>query len=441
MSIKEKKNKFFDKILNLIIFIPLISYIIGFYLNENSAGMGDFAADSTWIRSNINIFLQNNLIEAIFHPDLFGNRPPLIYIINKIFNPFFDDYEKYRLVVFFMSLLGPIFFYKCLTIRFDEVDKKILFLLASTIYLSPYYRTSGYWGLNENYAIFSMILSFLFLEKFLKFESKKLYNVLLITFLSSLTLYFDQKFLIVPLVCFFSIILKDVNKKYKIISFVTYLILSIPYLYLIFRWKGIVPPATQLANPNTITSIEDIQNIYFIHIGYAITLISFYLLPLILFTGDYIEIKKKLKNFIFNKKIFFLILIPIVYITIINLNFDFEKITVTNYWLGYGVVHKFTTLVTNEIFFREIITYIFFFFSFMLILYFYSLSKKDFFLIIYFVLISLFLWPLMQEYFDPIVFIIAIALFKSLKIINKLNLSILIFYQVIFLVIANIYYH
>ena len=117
MSIKEKKNKFFDKILNLIIFIPLISYIIGFYLNENSAGMGDFAADSTWIRSNINIFLQNNLIEAIFHPDLFGNRPPLIYIINKIFNPFFDDYEKYRLVVFFMSLLGPIFFYKCFNIK------------------------------------------------------------------------------------------------------------------------------------------------------------------------------------------------------------------------------------------------------------------------------------------------------------------------------------
>ena len=403
--------------------------------------MGEFAGDITWIKSNINIFLQNDLLDAIFHPDLFGNRPPLIYIINKLFNPFFGDFEKYRLVVFFISLLGPIIFYKLLTIRFNEIDKKVLFLLASIIYLSPYYRTSGYWALNENYAIFSMILSFLFLEKFFKFESRKLLNIILVVFLSSLTLYFDQKFLIVPLVCFFSIIFKEIHKKYKIITLVTYLILSIPYLYLILRWKGIVPPATQLANPNTITSIEDIKNIYLIHIGYSSTLISFYLLPLILFTGNYMEIKKKFKEFIFNKKVIFFTLIPIAYIIFIYLNFNFEKITVTDYWLGYGVVHKLTILATNEIFLREIITYIFFFFSFMLILYFYYLNKKDFLLILYFILISLFLWPLMQEYFDPIVFIIAVALFKSLKIVNKINLSILTFYQVIFLTIANFYYN
>ena len=77
----------------------------------------------------------------------------------------------------------------------------------------------------------------------------------------------------------------------------------------------------------------------------------------------------------------------------------------------------------------------------MLILYFYYLNKKDFLLILYFILISLFLWPLMQEYFDPIVFIIAVALFKSLKNVNKINLSILTFYQVIFLTIANFYYN
>lgn len=437
----ENNKKIFNYLFNIIIFIPFFSYILGFYLDENSAGMGSSAGDITWIQSNINIFLQNDLLDAIFHPNLFGNRPPLIYILNKFLNPFFSDFEKYRLVVFFISLLGPIFFYKFLRIRFSETDRKLLFLLASTIYLSPYYRTSGYWALNENYAIFSMILSFLFLEKFLKFESKKLLNIILVTFFSSLSLYFDQKFLIVPLVCFFSIIFKETHKKYKVIAFFTYLILSIPYLYLIFRWKGIVPPATQIANPNTITSIEDIKNIYFIHIGYSATLISFYLLPLLLFTGSYMEIKKRLKEFIFNKKAIFLTLIPVVYITIIYLNLNFEKITVTDYWLGYGVIHKLTILVTNEIFLREIITYIFFFFSFMLILYFCYLDKKDFFLITYFILISLFLWPLMQEYFDPIVLIIAVALFKSLKIINKLNLSILILYHVIFLTIANIYYH
>ena len=56
--------------------------------------MGDYAVDSDWIKKNIQIFLFNDLKDAIFHPELFGNRPPLIYIINKLFNPFFYDFEK-----------------------------------------------------------------------------------------------------------------------------------------------------------------------------------------------------------------------------------------------------------------------------------------------------------------------------------------------------------
>ena len=437
----EKNKKILDNLFNIIVFIPFLSYVLGFYLNENSAGMGEFAADSTWIKSNINIFLQNDIRDAIFHPDLFGNRPPLIYILNKFLNPFFGDFEKYRLFVFIMSLLGPIIFYKFLIIKFYSIDKKILFLLASIIYLSPYYRTRGFWALNENYSIITMMLSFLFLEKFLKSEDKILSNILFIIFFSSLTVYFDQKFLIVPIVCFFSIIFKKINFKYKFITLLSYFILSLPYVYLIYRWNGIVPPATQVANPNTITSIGDIKNIYFMHIGYSATLISFYLFPLILLTGSYVEISKNLKKILFDKKSLFLFFVFIVYVSYGFFNFDFEKITVTNYWIGFGVVQKLTILITDEIFLRKIITYLFFIFSFILIVYFYFLNKKNFYLISYFLLISVFLWPLMQEYFDPIIFIISIALFKSFKLLNKSNAIIIMVYQMIFLLTANIYYN
>lgn len=434
-----KKN--FDKFFNIIIFIPFFSYILGFYLDENSAGMGEFAADSIWIKSNINIFLQNDLGDAIFHPDLFGNRPPLIYILNKLFNPFFSDFEKYRLLVFLISLLGPIIFYKFLLIKFYSVDKKILFLLASIIYLSPYYRTSGFWALNENYAIVSMLLSFLFLEKFLKFEKKILTNLLFVLFFSSLTVYFDQKFLIVPIVCFFSIIRKEINIKYKFITLVIYFILSIPYVYLIYRWNGIVPPATQLANPNTVTSIGDIKNTYFAHVGYSATLVSFYLFPLTLLTGSYVEITKNLKRIFLDKRSLSLLSIFVIYIIYSFFYFNFEKITVTDYWIGFGVVQKLTVLITDEIFLRKIITYLFFSLSFLLIVYYYFLNKYDFYLISYFLLISIFLWPLMQEYFDPIVFIISIALFRSLRLLNKSSTLIIMIYQMIFLLIANAYYN
>ena len=71
----------------MLIFIPILSYALGFYFNENSAGIGGYAGDSDWIRKNIEIFKTNSLKDAILHPEFFGNRSPLIYIINKNLYP------------------------------------------------------------------------------------------------------------------------------------------------------------------------------------------------------------------------------------------------------------------------------------------------------------------------------------------------------------------
>ena len=73
-SIFNRKNNY--NIFDVIIFIPLISYIFGFYFDENSAGAGGYQGDSSWIRKNIDIFLENNLKDAILHPEFFGNRSP-----------------------------------------------------------------------------------------------------------------------------------------------------------------------------------------------------------------------------------------------------------------------------------------------------------------------------------------------------------------------------
>jgi hypothetical protein len=440
-----KKNKLipYNKIeffYNILIFIPFISFVLGFYFNENSAGSGEFAADSSWIRENIKIFIQNDLHTAIFHPELFGNRTPLIYILNKLFNPFFNDFEKYRFCVFIFSLFGPIFFYQLLKLKFYKIDRKILLLISSLVYLSPYYRTSAYWGLNENYGIIAMILSFFFLFKFLKSEKKKNINIVGIIFFSTLAIYFDQKFLIVPLICYIKLILSQKSLNFKIIISFTYAFLAIPYLYLFYKWGGIVPPATQISNPKTVTSIADIKKIYFIHIGYASTLISFYLLPIILFTGDVNFIIKNLNRLISDKiNYLFFILILVFFIYLIT-SFNFAKFTIQDYWVGLGVVHKLTELLFNQVIFREITTYFFFLCSFIVLLYYVNLSKLDGLYISYFIIISLFLWPLMQEYFDPIILIISFILFNSIKNLTRLNSFFLFVYTSVFLIIANYYY-
>ena len=426
-----------DNFYNIVIFIPLLSFIFGFYLNENSAGMGDYAEDINWIKKNIQIFLQNNLTDAIFHPDLFGNRPPLVYIINKLFNPFFYDFEKYRVTVFLISLIGPLIFYNTLKIRFYLIDKKILFLIASLIYLSPYYRTSGFWGLNENYGILTMLITFFFYEKFNK-EKKEFKNILALIIFSSLTIYFDQKFLFVPLVSFFFIIYSNVSFKIKFMTVIIYFVLSIPYLYLLYRWNGIVPPATQLSNPRSITSIADLKFIYHIHLGYASTLISFYLLPVILFTKK--DLFKRIKKYLLLKKTYFYLILFISF-NYYNLNyFNFEQFTITDYWVGLGVVHKLSLIISEKLFLQEILTYFFFFFSFIILLFFFYESKYDGLLISYFLLISLLLWPLMQEYFDPIILIIAFSLFNSVKYFSRKNSLIIFSYFSTFLLIANLHY-
>lgn len=436
---KKFNQKFFEKLYNFIIFIPLISFIFGFYVDENSAGMGNYAGDINWIKKNIKIFLENDLKEAIFHPELFGNRTPLIYILNKLFNPLFSDFEKYRISTFFFSLVGPIIFYKILRIRYNLVDKKVLFLISSLIYLSPYYRTSAYWGLNENYAIFTLFLSFLFLEKFLNEHKNYFRNIFLISIFSSLTIYFDQKFLIVPIICFFSIIFSNyISLKYKFFLIFSYLIFSIPYIYLFYRWGGIVPPATQIANPKTITSLTDINLIYHIHLGYAATLISFYLMPITLFTDK--NLFQKIKKMFLLKKTYFFIFIFFLFNIFNFLFFDFEKFTVTDYWVGLGVIHKLSIILFSDIFFQEIFSYCFFFLSFIILLFFFYQNKFDGLIIIYFLLISLFLWPLMQEYFDPLIIILAFLIFKSVNYFNKINSFFIFSYLLIFLLIANFYY-
>ena len=434
-----KDNFYIKKLFNLIIFLPIISFFVGFYSNENSAGMGNYAADSDWIRENIKIFLEHNLRDAVLHPDLFGNRTPLIYVLNKLFNPFFGNFETYRASVFVISIFGPIFFYFLLKLRFNFVDKKILFLISSFIYLSPYYRTSAYWGLNENYSIISTILTFLFFQNYLLNQKNKNIFLILSILFSSITVYFDLKFLIVPIICLIKFV--TINKNFKTIFFIffAYFLFALPYFYLIYKWEGIVPKATQLANPKSVTSTADLNNLYFIHVGYAATLISFYLLPAILFIEKNIISRTKE---IFSIKInYILLLVSIVYILCNLLFFDFKRFTIDEYWVGLGVVHKLSLFLTSNIFYQEIITYFFFFCSFLLLIFIFSQSKSDFCILIYFLIISLFLWPLMQEYFDPIIIILVLSVFNSVRYFNKLNSVLALSYFSTFLIIANLYYN
>jgi len=435
-------NKFITKknityfILSLIIF----SFFQGFYYDENSAGAGGYNGDITWILNNIEIFKNNKLQDAILNDDLFGNRTPLIYIINKILNPFFYEYEKYRITVFLFSLTGPILIYLCLKNRYPKTNNELIILLSSIILLSPYYRTSGYWALNENYGLVTSLISLLFLNLYLeniKIIKKRNIFLFFTIFFSSLSVYFDLKLIIIAIICFFYLMNSKIEIKLKSYTFLIYLILGLPYLFLILEWNGIVPPRTQAANINTTTNLSRLGDLHVYHLGYVSTIIGFYLFPfLFLKEKNFFQI---IYDFFRTKWSLLILIIPILYVLYIYLSIEFKSYTVDDYWIGLGVVNKTANILFDDIYKKEIFTYFIFFLSWIVICL-YVDNLIDFLILSFFFIISLFLWPLMQEYFDPIIIILCLMIFKTKMKLDYYNIYFLFFYFAVFLTIANVYY-
>tara|TARA_Y100000590_G_scaffold467740_1_gene647711 strand:- start:7312 stop:8640 length:1329 start_codon:yes stop_codon:yes gene_type:complete len=430
---------------SLIIFLTFfiyVSFVLGFYFNENSIGSGGYDGDLVWMWNNFEIYKTYDLWTAIHHPDFFGNRTPLLYILHVIFNPFIFNIDSYRLTVFCISFLAPVAFYLCLIQKFRNIDKTILFFISSFILLSPFYRTSAYWGMEIQYGIIAMLASIFFLNSILNenINSKpKLYLLItLLTFFSSLCLYFDQKLLIIPLVVLFKIFQSKISLRFKIFSLINYCIFAIPFLYLLIIWKGIVPPYTQQANVNTITSLSRLDFLWFEHIGYATTIIAFYLLPIILFKDK--DLSSITKNFFSRKNNYIIISFFLVYLVYLLNFFDYREFTTEKYWIGLGYIHKISLLLFKSYLLQEIFTYFAFLISWIVILIFIEKNLNDFLIILYFYFLSLLLWPLMQEYFDPIFLLLVFTIFSTKLFINYKNSLFLFIYLGIFLISANIYY-
>lgn len=418
-----------------------ISYFFGFYFSENSIGSGGYDGDLVWIWNNFELLKKNNLIEAINHPDFFGNRTPLLYVLNKVFNPFLENLDKYRLSIFLFSLLGPYIFYLCLKEKFKNSKKEELILISSLLLLSPFYRTTAIWGMEINYGIISMLGSIYFWLKINTKKQNSFVNIFNLVFFSSLTVYFDQKLLFVPILSLLKIFLVKKEFNIKIISILLYLLFSLPFLYFIIQWKGIVPSATIIANPEASNSIDNF-NLDFYNLAYATTMMGLYLLPLIVFfqnfsSSNYIKFLKL--NFWKFLSIFIIYMSIFIYFDWFNIA-QSKLPTYHNQTYGLGFINKFSYIFFDNIFYRKIFLVFSFLFFWIIVYSFFNNNFINFFIIIFFYFISLLLTPLMQEYFDPYIFVVAILYFEMNFNINFKNILYLMFYNLALLLGAIIYY-
>jgi hypothetical protein len=440
---KNNSNNFFKILSIFLIFSSISFYFYGFLIGENSAGAGGPKGDFSNVWITLQTFLKNDILTSVKISGeivaqgqerlYISSRTPLIYILNKVFNPFVESKVSFIRSIFFFSLLAPLLFYYSLKIKFPKSNSIILMLLACTILLSPYFRTSSYWGLEENYGIVFLFVSYILLEKF--FEEKKIKGVLkffklfFLTFASSLCVYFDQKLLIVPLFCFIKIIFSNENKSLKFLSCFLYFIFSIPYLYLIFLWGNIIP--TSDASIRTIGN-----NFYLSHLGFSLTIIGFYLIPLFFFQN--LNIKKLIKFYFKNNinLLFFLIFVIYLLFSIFLDDYQSSKYPI----LGKGVIHKLSLWLFSDILMQKIFIYFNFIFFYFIVSLFLNQKIAESLIIFYLLISSMFIYPILQEYYDPII-IIFVFIFFNLKFrINYKNVLFLFFYLLLFLGVARTYY-
>ena len=250
-------NNFFTK---EVVFFSLLygSLIASFFLGENSTGGAvlDYLNQKK-ISTNFALNFKKTLLDY----DQFTTRhSPILIIILSFFEKYnFSDFSI-RIIHLHFCLLLPIFFYKCLEIKFNHIDKKILLLLSSLIFLSPTFRSLSIWPDSRLLGLTFFTLSIYF---YLKFKNEKKFFFVTLNILScSVSAYLSPNFAVFSIyfsLIFFSIFRMNLKKIIYIITL--NLLLSLPAFYYIFILE------INFLNKSAAIGYEQDKNILFVTVG------------------------------------------------------------------------------------------------------------------------------------------------------------------------------
>ena len=391
----------------------LLSYIFGFFLRENIAGgaEADFLK-FTWplIQS-----FKNDFFYTIKNYGSFGEgNLPLFHILNAYLNPLTFNEFYFQGSITIISVINVIIFAQIIKkkYKFKKIDA---YLYSSIFLILPFFRSSAFWGITENFGWLFLLLSIKYFNCYEEEKKKdKIYYIFLICLFSSLALYTRSYLIFFPLF----IILKSLfYRDFYLLkhSILFYILFSIPGIQLIFLWDGIF----MLGDNNDINLIKDFHNPKFIlkNLPIFFSIFTFYLIPFEFLN----KISYTKKNFF----IFFCILATLLFLDFLNV-FDY----LINLNVGGGVFLKLNNIILdNNLFFFFLSSSV----GLLIILKYFNFSKKNK-ILIFCLLIFCFPRYILQEYFEPLVIII----FFTLLDLNKFSYKTLHKSKTIF--VYSIYY-
>ena len=212
-----KDRNFSKNYKNLSIFLFLyLSLILGFCIDENL----NFGAIGDWLHTDKPVIeaLSENIKKTLLNYESFGHRhSPLYLIFLSFFYKLGFSLDLIRFLHLNLSVLLIYYFYKCLTFKFEQIDKNILLLISFSLFLSPTFRSLSIWPSSRIIGLIFFVMSIYEFLKYQKFCIEKyIFKNIFYLILSS---YISPNFSVFVIYFFFHYI-----KKENLILIIKYLI-------------------------------------------------------------------------------------------------------------------------------------------------------------------------------------------------------------------------
>ena len=231
---------FFFKV--LVICSISISFFLGYFFRENAVGGGPEFYELSW--PIIQSFKEDFLFSIKNYGSFRDYTIPFSHILNAYINPFSNDIENFQLSITIISFAIFLIFALVFKNIFKHINFVDILLASSVILLLPMFRTSAFWGKNENFGWLFFILALYFFSEIKKNIDKdpnnqNILNVILFCFTSACALYARQALAFLPISYLLYLFFYNANKKIVITSIISFAVFAIPAFLLILIWGNV----------------------------------------------------------------------------------------------------------------------------------------------------------------------------------------------------------
>jgi hypothetical protein len=322
---------------------------------------------------------------------------------------------------------------------FSHINFLDILLISSVFLILPFFRTSAFWGKQENYGWLFLVISFYFFFEIKKNISKNpnnkdILNVIFFCLISACALYARQALFFLPISFLLYLFFNKANKKIIVTSIVSFALFSIPGLLLMWIWGDVFHAVPGMEPWGSFLGGWINYNYILKNLPILLSFFGFYLLPILVIEFLNLDFKDFIRTYY---KSFLFALITFAFLSQTSLlNYLGE------YTLAGGAILKLNYLIQKNNFFLLLV---FSAVGFSVLMRFFKEDTKNS-LVIFFPMIIIYGFPklLYQEYVEPLILIIFFLHIKT-KLhsiyFNNISLSHFVFlsYFAIYL-IGSIYF-